>query len=112
MQGGTQDVALVADGENWLDTTIVRYALDEPARHKMLDLIGDLSLMASGGNQALPIGHIVAYKAGHSLHLKFAKALRAACDSPDAWEPALPWDLSVVLEEARKAREAEAEEDA
>ena len=89
----------------------MRYALDEPARHKMLDLIGDLSLMASGGNQALPLGHIVAYKAGHSLHLKFAKALRAACDSPDDWEPALPWDLSIVLEAARESEKEQASDE-
>jgi hypothetical protein len=35
LQGGTQDCALVADGENWLDNTLLRYPLDEPARHKV-----------------------------------------------------------------------------
>lgn len=36
---------------------------DEPCRHKILDLIGDLSLFAQFGNQGLPVAHIVAYKA-------------------------------------------------
>jgi UDP-3-O-acyl-N-acetylglucosamine deacetylase len=35
---------------------------DEPCRHKILDLIGDLSLFAQFGNQGLPVAHIVAYK--------------------------------------------------
>jgi hypothetical protein len=76
---------------------------------QMNDLIGDLSLLAKGGNQALPLGHIVAYKAGHSLHLKFAKALRAACDSPDDWEPALPWDLSIIMEAESQQQERQQE---
>ena len=36
---------------------------DEPCRHKVLDLIGDLSLLARSGSQGLPIAHIVVYKA-------------------------------------------------
>eukprot|EP00192_Tetraselmis_astigmatica_P005761 CAMPEP_0117668812 /NCGR_PEP_ID=MMETSP0804-20121206/11766_1 /TAXON_ID=1074897 /ORGANISM="Tetraselmis astigmatica, Strain CCMP880" /LENGTH=522 /DNA_ID=CAMNT_0005476763 /DNA_START=111 /DNA_END=1679 /DNA_ORIENTATION=+ len=106
IKGGTGDCALVANGDDWLDTTMIRHPLDEPARHKMLDLIGDLSLSATGGNQALPIGHIVAYKAGHALHLEFAKALREACSSPDCWAPALPWDLSLIQDDMKKTLEA------
>merc|ERR1711904_241149 len=47
-------------------------------RNKILDLVGDLALVAERGNAALPVGHIVAYKAGHDLHLKFAQQLLAA----------------------------------
>lgn len=35
---------------------------DEPCRHKVLDLVGDLSLFAQFGNQGLPMAHIVAFK--------------------------------------------------
>lgn len=35
---------------------------DEPCRHKVLDLIGDVSLFARYGSQGLPVAHIVAYK--------------------------------------------------
>lgn len=35
---------------------------DEPCRHKVLDLIGDVSLFARCGSQGLPVAHIVAYK--------------------------------------------------
>ena len=41
---------------------------NEPARHKLLDLIGDLSLVGK------PIkGHIVATKPGHTINNKFAR---------------------------------------
>jgi UDP-3-O-acyl N-acetylglucosamine deacetylase len=43
---------------------------DEPARHKVLDLIGDLSLC--GFDLA---GHVVAYRSGHSLNAMLASAL-------------------------------------
>lgn len=36
---------------------------NEACRHKILDLIGDLSLVARGGNGGFPVAHIVAFKA-------------------------------------------------
>ena len=46
---------------------------NEPARHKLLDLIGDLALIG------MPIkGHIIAKKPGHKLNTSFAKILKAA----------------------------------
>lgn len=47
----------------------VRFA-DEPARHKVLDLIGDLALC--GFDLA---GHLVAYRSGHALNVSLAAAL-------------------------------------
>ncbi len=49
----------------------VRYA-DEPARHKVLDLIGDLALC--GFDLA---GHLVAYRSGHALNVALAGELAA-----------------------------------
>jgi len=52
---------------------------DEACRHKILDLIGDLSLVSRGGNGGLPVAHIVAYKVNntsltsYSLHKKEKK---------------------------------------
>jgi UDP-3-O-acyl N-acetylglucosamine deacetylase len=43
---------------------------NEPARHKVLDMIGDLAL--SGLNLA---GHVVAYRSGHPLNVELAKTL-------------------------------------
>ncbi len=68
IQGGSLDNALVCGEEGWLNPPL-RFE-NEPARHKMLDLIGDLSLLGS-----LPTAHIVAYKASHRLHGELAAAL-------------------------------------
>jgi UDP-3-O-acyl N-acetylglucosamine deacetylase len=43
---------------------------DEPARHKILDLVGDLAL--TGLDIA---GHIVAYRSGHPLNVELARTL-------------------------------------
>ena len=46
---------------------------NEPARHKLLDVIGDLTLVGK------PIkAHIIARRPGHQSNVKFAKALKSA----------------------------------
>jgi len=52
----------------------LRFA-DEPARHKALDLIGDLALC--GFDLA---GHLVAYRSGHTLNAEMSKRLVAAVE--------------------------------
>jgi len=68
IQGGSLDNALVCDEKGWLNPP-VRFA-NEPVRHKLLDLVGDLSLLGT-----LPKAHIFAYKASHHLHIRLAQAL-------------------------------------
>ncbi len=68
IKGGSLENALVCNQEEWLNPPL-RYT-NEPVRHKLLDLIGDLSLMG-----ALPRAHVLAYKASHSLHLQLAQRL-------------------------------------
>jgi UDP-3-O-[3-hydroxymyristoyl] N-acetylglucosamine deacetylase len=48
----------------------LRFA-DEPARHKILDLIGDLALI---GHDL--VGHVVAYRSGHPLNVELVRELR------------------------------------
>jgi UDP-3-O-[3-hydroxymyristoyl] N-acetylglucosamine deacetylase len=43
---------------------------DEPARHKILDLVGDLALCGID-----LVGHVVAYRSGHPLNVELARAL-------------------------------------
>lgn len=43
---------------------------DEPARHKILDLVGDLALCGFD-----LVGHVVAYRSGHPLNVELARAL-------------------------------------
>ncbi|MBV5257638.1 UDP-3-O-acyl-N-acetylglucosamine deacetylase [Synechococcus moorigangaii CMS01] len=69
IQGGNLDNALVCDHEKWLNPPL-RFP-NEPARHKLLDLIGDLSLLGT-----IPTAHYLAYKASHKLHTQLAKALQ------------------------------------
>lgn len=71
IQGGSLDNALVCGEEGWLNPPL-RFD-NEPVRHKMLDLIGDLSLLGS-----LPVAHVVAYKASHRLHGELAAAMVSA----------------------------------
>lgn len=61
IKGGSLDNAIVCDDQKWLNPPL-RF-IDEPCRHKLLDLIGDLSLLGH-----IPIAHYVAYKASHQLH--------------------------------------------
>lgn len=71
IKGGSLENALVCRQDEWLNLPL-RFA-NEPVRHKLLDLMGDLSLLGY-----LPPAHYVAYKASHSLHIRFAKRLQQA----------------------------------
>jgi UDP-3-O-[3-hydroxymyristoyl] N-acetylglucosamine deacetylase len=71
IKGGSLDNAIVCDDQGWLNPPL-RFN-NEPCRHKLLDLIGDLSLLGWS-----PKAHIVAFKASHALHAQFAQALLGA----------------------------------
>lgn len=68
IKGGSLDNALVCDLDGWVNPPL-RFE-NEPARHKLLDLLGDLSLLGT-----LPVAHIMAYKASHHLHVQLAQAI-------------------------------------
>jgi len=68
IKGGSLDNALVCDAKGWLNPPL-RFA-NEPVRHKLLDLIGDLSLLGT-----IPTAHFLAYKASHALHTQLARSL-------------------------------------
>lgn len=68
IKGGSLENALVCGSEGWLNPPL-RFP-NEPARHKLLDLIGDLSLLGS-----FPVAHILAYKASHQLHVQLVRSL-------------------------------------
>jgi UDP-3-O-[3-hydroxymyristoyl] N-acetylglucosamine deacetylase len=69
IKGGSLDNALVCDDRQWLNPPL-RFP-NEPCRHKLLDLIGDLSLLGK-----FPQAHFIAYKASHQLHIQLARRLR------------------------------------
>ena len=74
IQGGALDNALVCDGDGWLNPPL-RFA-DEPVRHKLLDLLGDLALAG------LPQAQVFAYRGSHGLHTALAAALAGQGPSP------------------------------
>lgn len=76
-KGGSLDNAVILGEDGVMNKSGLRFK-DEFVRHKILDFIGDLSLIG------FPVfGHIVANKAGHSSNIKFTKKLLA---STDCWE--------------------------
>lgn len=69
IKGGSLENALVCDRVlGWLNPPL-RFE-KEPVRHKILDLVGDLSLVKN-----LPVAHFLAYKASHNLHIQLAERL-------------------------------------
>ncbi len=54
---------------------------DEPARHKVLDVVGDLALL---GHDLC--GHVVAYRSGHALNIELVRVLAKAL-APSAERP-------------------------
>src|SRR4051812_43477506 len=74
--GGSLDNAIVL-GETGVLNNALRFE-DEFVRHKILDAIGDLSLVGYP-----VIGHLVAHRAGHALHTAFAARI---LEEVDAWK--------------------------
>jgi UDP-3-O-[3-hydroxymyristoyl] N-acetylglucosamine deacetylase len=73
--GGSLDNAIVL-GETGVLNNALRFE-DEFVRHKILDVIGDLSLVGYP-----VIGHLVAHRGGHALHTAFAAKI---LEEVDAW---------------------------
>ena len=72
-RGATYDNTLVVTEQGVIENTL-RFE-DEFARHKVLDLIGDLYLLGSHLR-----GHVIAIKSGHSLNVKLVKRLDQALE--------------------------------
>ena len=68
-QGGSLENAVVFDAEGPLAPL---RAADEPARHKILDLVGDFALLG-----AFPQCEVIAIKSGHKLHCTAVRELLA-----------------------------------
>ena len=67
---GKEDLKISIDGIGVLNSTKLQYE-NEPARHKLLDIVGDLALIGR------PIkAHILAARPGHAGNVKFAKILK------------------------------------
>ena len=75
--GGSLDNAVVIGEDGILNPGGVRFE-DECVRHKILDAVGDFSLL---GYPVL--GHVKAYKAGHDINHQMVEKILA---NPDCWQ--------------------------
>jgi UDP-3-O-[3-hydroxymyristoyl] N-acetylglucosamine deacetylase len=75
-RGGNLENTVVLSQDGILNESGLRFS-DEFVRHKVLDLIGDFSLLG------LPfIGHLIADRSGHALHTRL---VRQILDHPECW---------------------------
>jgi UDP-3-O-[3-hydroxymyristoyl] N-acetylglucosamine deacetylase/3-hydroxyacyl-[acyl-carrier-protein] dehydratase len=95
IKGGSLDNAVVVDENGIMNDAPLRFP-DEFVRHKILDIVGDLTLVGA------PIeGHIIAVRSGHNYNLPFAKLLaqdlrnkeRAASVPGDRH-----WDINTIMD--------------
>lgn len=76
IKGGCLENAIVIREDAVLTTEPLRYP-EEFVRHKMLDIVGDLSLVGK------PIrGHLIAIKPGHATNCEFARLIVAHMNKP------------------------------
>jgi len=76
IKGGSLENAIVIRDDAVLTTEPLRYP-EEFVRHKILDIIGDLSLVGK------PIrGHLIAVKPSHAANCEFAKLILAQMNKP------------------------------
>lgn len=71
IKGGTLDNAVVIGEEGIMNPEPLRFK-DEFVRHKILDLLGDLSLLG-----ARLEGHVISAKSGHASNVKLIKEIRS-----------------------------------
>ena len=81
IRGGSLDSAIVIKGDKVMSKEPLRFE-DEFVRHKILDIVGDLCLLAK------PLkAHIIAVRPGHSLNselsAKILKSTNVTCDPKD-----------------------------
>jgi len=75
-RGGNLENTVVLSKDGVLNESGLRFS-NEFVRHKVLDLIGDFSLLG------VPfIGHLIADRSGHALHTKLVKKI---LEHPDCW---------------------------
>lgn len=72
---GKEDLEVKVEGIGVLNTVKLQYE-NEPARHKLLDIVGDLALVGK-----FIRGHILAARPGHYGNVEFAKILKALIKS-------------------------------
>jgi len=74
--------------EGILNNTELHFT-NEPARHKLLDTVGDLALLGA------PLkAHIITHKPGHFSNIEFARKIRAAIKGKNSHHKLMEFDLT------------------
>jgi UDP-3-O-[3-hydroxymyristoyl] N-acetylglucosamine deacetylase/3-hydroxyacyl-[acyl-carrier-protein] dehydratase len=94
IKGGRLESAIVVGKDRILNESPLRFP-DEFVRHKVLDLLGDLTLLG-----APLIGHVTAVRSGHQSHVEFVKRLRKSLPLPGRRPGAPPgeWDITADMD--------------
>jgi UDP-3-O-[3-hydroxymyristoyl] N-acetylglucosamine deacetylase/3-hydroxyacyl-[acyl-carrier-protein] dehydratase len=94
IQGGSLANAVVIGEQGVVNPEGLRFP-NEFVRHKVLDLLGDLTLLGSRIQ-----GHVIAFRSGHSTHVEFVK--KVAREVPRAGRrenrPAGEWDITAIMD--------------
>ena len=91
-RGGSLDNAVVVDDFNILNPEGLRFS-DEFVRHKILDALGDLSLIG------MPvIGQMTAVKSGHALNHQLVRRILAEADACEIVQPSEAEELHALEE--------------
>jgi len=95
IKGGSLDNAIVFQENGVMNDTPLRFP-DECVRHKVLDLLGDLSLLGA------PIrGHIHAVKSGHAANVAFVRKMWEIWEAKKKSAVATAagtWDINLIQE--------------
>ncbi len=95
IRGGTLRNAVVVDEDKILNEEPLRFP-DEFVRHKILDLLGDLSLLG------MPIkGHIISLKSGHQPNVSFVRkiaAMERGANRLFSSKKPTHWDIRAIMD--------------
>jgi UDP-3-O-[3-hydroxymyristoyl] N-acetylglucosamine deacetylase/3-hydroxyacyl-[acyl-carrier-protein] dehydratase len=99
IKGGSLDNAILVKEDGVANENGLRFP-DEFVRHKILDLLGDLTLLGR------PLqGHVMAWRSGHESHVGFVKELAEAEGRatgfdlpPPPVEGGEPWDINAITQ--------------
>ncbi len=93
IKGGSLDCAVVIKGDKIISKEGLRFK-DEFVRHKILDIIGDITLLG------LPLkAHIIATRPGHAINAELTKALAAKLEERRKGPKKKPRPTMVMPEE-------------
>lgn len=95
IRGGTLNNAVVVRGDEIMNDEGLRFP-DEFVRHKVLDIMGDLSILGR------PLrGHVISTRSGHGTNVAFVKRIHESLNGPSSYETMLDgvhFDINAIAQ--------------